>query len=225
MQSILNPPLPFENLSKPLQTMINEKAEVLILKKGEDSFLSEEFMKYVYVIQKGKLKSYQLNLDTGKEQILYIYKNNMIVDTITILDGEEHDVCYEVLEDCKVMVLSISFIRELLYNYPEFSQKFFLYISKQMRYLEEMLTDISLYSTSERLIKLIIQDYNKENLFRFNILEGLSHSETAKLLGTVRHVVERHLKELKRDNLIDVVKRKIQIKDANLLLDKIHLLT
>jgi len=166
-----------------------------------------------------------MNLDNGKEQTLYIYKDNHIIDTVTILDGEHHDVCYEVLEDTELMVFPINLIRNLLHHYPEFSQKFYLYIAKQMRYIEEMMTDISLYSTSERLIKLILQDCQPRNLFHFNILDGLSHSETAKLLGTVRHVVERHLKELKNDSLIDIVKRKIQIKDANLLLEKIHLLS
>ena len=93
-----------------------------------------------------------------------------------------------------------------------------------MRYMEEMLTDISLYSTSERLIKLIVQDFNPNNLFRFNILEGLSHTETANLIGTVRHVVERHLKDLKNENMINIVNRKIQILDSEKLLNKINLL-
>jgi len=224
MHSNHSPSFPLENLSPSLQIMLEDKAEEYIFQKGEDSFLSEKFNQYAYVITTGRLKSYQLNLDTGKEQILYIYKENMIVDTVTILGDEEHEVCYEVLEDTKVIAYPIAFIRELLCTYPEFSRKFFLYVSRQMRYLEEMLTEMSLYTTSERLIKLIVQDFNKENMFRYNILEGLSHTETAKLLGTVRHVVERHLKELKNDNLIDIVKRKIQIKDASLLLDKIQLL-
>ena len=94
-----------------------------------------------------------------------------------------------------------------------------------MRYLEETITDISLYSTSERLIKLIVQDFTPNNIFRFNILEGLSHTETANLLGTVRHVVERHLRNLKKENMINVVDRRIQILNAEKLLKKTNFLT
>ena len=225
MQQTTDLPLPFQYLEENLQKKIDNQAQIVTLKKGDISYLSDEVNKHVYVVKKGKVKSYQLNLEKGKEQTLYIYSNNHIFDTVTILDGEEHDVCYEVLVDTTLIIYPIEFVRSLLHDFPEFSQKFYLYIAKQMRYLEEMITDISLYSTSERLIKLIIQDFNPQNIFRFNILEGLSHTETANLLGTVRHVVERHLRNLKKENMINVVDRKIQISNAEKLLKKINFLT
>jgi CRP-like cAMP-binding protein len=217
--------LPFEDLDSSIQTQINNQSKEITLKKGDTPFLSNELSQYVYVVKKGKIKSYQINLESGREQTLYIYRDNTIFDTATLLDGEEHDVCYEVLEDTNLIMFPIEFIRHLLYSVPEFSQKFYLYIAKQMRYLEEMLTDISLYSTSERLIKLIIQDFQPSNIFKFNILDGLSHVESANLIGTVRHVVERHLKKLKTENIIDIKDRKIKILETNTLLNKINLLS
>ena len=225
MQQTTDIPLPFQHLEDNLQKKIDTQAQIVTLKKGDTTYLADKVNKYVYVVKEGKVKSYQLNLQKGKEQTLYIYSNNHIFDTITILDGEEHDVCYEVLEDTTLIMYPIEFVRNLLHNFPEFSQKFYLYIAKQMRYLEETITDISLYSTSERLIKLIVQDFTPNNIFRFNILEGLSHTETANLLGTVRHVVERHLRNLKKDKMINVVDRKIQILNAEKLLKKINFLT
>ena len=225
MKNLTNIPLPFSNLSPVLQEKIYNQAKIVIYKKGDSIFASDELEKYVYIVQKGKIKSYQLNLDTGKEQTLYIYKENHIVDTVTLLDGEVHEVCYDVLEETKLIMYPINFIRNLLHNIPEFSRKFYLYIAQQMRYLEESLTDMSLYSTSERLVKLIIEDYKPTNIFRFNILEGLSHTETANLIGTVRHVVERHLRDLRNENIIGVFNRKIKILESEKLLKKINLLT
>jgi CRP-like cAMP-binding protein len=224
LENTINAILPFENLDKSLQTQIDNQAKQITFKKGDMPFLSNEITQYIYVVKTGKIKSYQMNLDTGREQTLYIYRDNTIFDTATLLDGENHDVCYEVLEDTNLIMFSIEFIRNLLYNFPEFSQKFYLYIAKQMRHLEEMLTDISLYSTSERLIKLIVQDFQPNNIFKFNILDGLSHGETANLIGTVRHIVERHLKELKNENIINIKNRKIQILETNKLLQKINFL-
>jgi len=225
MQDTDTIPLPFETLDQSLQIEINKKAKELNFKKSETPFMSDETTKNIYLVQKGKIKTYQLNINNGREQTLYIYRENHIFDTTTLLDGEEHNVCYEVLEDTELLVFPIDFIRELLHNSPEFSQKFYLYIAKQMRYLEETLTDISLYSTSERLVKLIVQDFQPSNIFRFNILKGLSNTESAKLLGTIRNVVERHLKDLKNEKLIDITNRKIQIIETNRLLDKIKLLS
>jgi len=58
---------------------------------------------------------------------------------------------------------------------------------------------------------------------RYNLLHGLSNTEIAKLLGTVRHVVERHLKKLKKDGLLDAKTKTLQIDNAKALLEKIKL--
>ena len=58
---------------------------------------------------------------------------------------------------------------------------------------------------------------------KYNLLQGLSNTEIAKLIGTVRHVVERHLKALKEDGTITTKNKNVQILDINKLLDKIKL--
>jgi len=211
--------LPFQNLNHPIQTKIDSQAKEVILKKGDSLCISGELRKYLYIINKGKIKSYQLNLESGKEQTIYIYKENHIIDTVILFDGEIHDVCYDALEETKLTRYPIEFIRNLLYTVPEFSRKLHQYIAQQMRYLEESLTNMSLYSTSERVTKLIVEDCNPSNIFRFKILEGLSHTESANLIGTVRHVVERHLRELKNNHIIDIVNKKIKILETEKLLE------
>ena len=67
MKNLTNIPLPFSNLSPVLQEKIDNQAKIVIYKKGDSIFASDELEKYVYIVQKGKIKSYQLNLDTGKE--------------------------------------------------------------------------------------------------------------------------------------------------------------
>ena len=216
--------MPFQGMEPAVQSEINKFTTIVTKQKGDAIYADDELTKYFYVVKKGKVKNYQLNLDNGKEQTLFIYREGDMFDTVTLLDGEPHDVMYEVIEECELLSFPIEFVRELLTKYPEFNKKFYPYIAKQMRHMEEIATDMSLYSTAERLIKLIIQDRDPSKIFRFNILEGLSHSEVANLLGTVRHVVERHLKALKEDNLIDVKNKHIEILNADRLLEKISLI-
>ncbi len=89
-----------------------------------------------------------------------------------------------------------------------------------MRHTEELATDLTLYDTKERLINLLIDNLNPKKRFKYNLLHNMSNSEIAKLLGTVRHVVERSLKKLKEDNLIETSRRNIRIKNLENLLDK-----
>ena len=100
---------------------------------------------------------------------------------------------------------------------------FFSYLAQQMRHMEELATDLSLYSTSERLIKLLLQNLDPNNRLKYKLIQGLSNTEIAKLIGTVRHVVERYLKTLKSDGIIMTKNKDIQILDTNKLLEKINI--
>jgi CRP-like cAMP-binding protein len=144
-------------------------------------------------------------------------------DTIVLLDGHVHDAMYEALEDSEVMQLPMEEVRELLRTNEAFNRMFFPYLAQQMRHMEELATDLSLYSTAERLIKLLLQNLDPNNRLKYNLIQGLSNTEIAKLIGTVRHVVERHLKALKADGTIETKNRNVQILDATKLLDKLKL--
>jgi len=130
---------------------------------------------------------------------------------------------YEVMEESEVLQMPIEYVRELISTNKTFNSKFFPYLAQQMRHMEELSSDLSLYSTSERLIKLLIQNLDPNNIMKYNLLQGLSHTEIAKLIGTVRHVVERHLKALKKDGTIETKHKNVQILNAGKLLDKIKI--
>ncbi|SFV90263.1 cAMP-binding proteins-catabolite gene activator and regulatory subunit of cAMP-dependent protein kinases [hydrothermal vent metagenome] len=215
--------VPFYNLDTQAQGEISRLTKRLLVKKGETLFGRDELLRYFYIVVSGKIKSYQLNLDNGKEQTIFIFREGDMFDTIVLLDGQPHDVMYEALEDSELLQLPIEEVRHLLHTNESFNRMFFPYLAKQMRHMEELATDLSLYSTSERLIKLLLQNLDPNNRLKYKLIQGLSNTEIAKLIGTVRHVVERHLKALKADGTIATKNKDVQILDANKLLEKINL--
>jgi len=189
-------------------------------KKGSSPFYADELLKYFYIIVDGRVKSYQMNINNAKEQTIFIYKRGDMFDVISLLDNKPHDIIYEVLEDCKILELPIERVRYWLENDNTFNQKFFPYLAAQMRHTEELATELSIYDTKDRLINLLIQNLNQENKFKYNLLQNLSNSEIAKLLGTVRHVIERTLKQLKDDGVIQTSRKNIIVTNFQKLLDK-----
>ena len=213
---------PFDTLDVNIQEEIGHFTKLIHFKKGEILFSNKELTRYFYVLKNGKIKNYQLNLDNGKEQTIFVFRAGDMFDTITLLDGEIHDVMYEVMEESSVYQMPIEDVRRMIETNPEFNKKFFPYIAKQMRHMEELSTDISLYSTEERFIKLLLQNLDPENIFKFKLLQGLSNTEIAQLIGTVRHVVERHIKKLKNDGLLEAKSKTLQLEKGNALLEKIN---
>ncbi len=213
----------FQVLEPTVQSEISRYTKRLSFKKGETLFSGDEILRYFYIVLNGKIKSYQLNLENGKEQTIFVFREGDMFDTIVLLDGQVHDVMYEALEDSEVMQLPMEEVRELLRTNEAFNRMFFPYLAQQMRHMEELATDLSLYSTAERLIKLLLENLDPNNRLKYNLIQGLSNTEIAKLIGTVRHVVERHLKALKADGTIETKNKNVQILDATKLLDKLKL--
>ena len=189
-------------------------------KKGASPFYADDLLEHFYIVLEGKIKTYQLNFQTDKEQTIFIYKRGDMFDIISLLDNQPHEITYEVLQDCTLLELPIEKVRHWLENDISFNKKFFPYLAAQMRHTEELATELTLYDTKDRLINLLIDNVNPEKHFRYNLLNNLSNSEIAKLLGTVRHVIERTLKQLKDDGLIQTGRKNIKINNFQKLLEK-----
>ncbi len=209
-----------DNTNKIFEDEFYKYAKPFEYEKGSSPFYPDDLLKYFYVVVDGKIKTYQINFQTNKEQIIFIYKRGDMFDVISLLDHQAHDVVYEVLEDCKVLQLPIERARYWLKNDSAFNQKFFPYLAAQMRHTEDLATELALCDTKDRLVNLLLDNLNPGKHFRYNLLQNLSNSEIAKLLGTVRHVVERSLKQLKADNLIETSRRNIKITNFKKLREK-----
>jgi len=209
----------FKELDQNFEQQFLQYGKIISMKKKETPFLNDELLKQFYIVLKGKIKSFQMNLENAKEQTLFVYRAGDMFDTLVLLDGKPHDVLYEVLETSELLELPIEKVREWLQTNEQFNRHFFPYIASQMRHAEELASDLSLYTTSERLSKLLLQNMNPNDEHYYQLLQNLSKTEIAKLLGTVRNVVERHLKELETDNVIENQRKNIYVKDVKKLLE------
>ncbi|CAA6804944.1 MAG: Transcriptional regulator, Crp/Fnr family [uncultured Sulfurovum sp.] len=209
----------FNELDQNFEQQFFKYGKVVSFKKKETPFLDGELSNFFYIVLKGKIKSFQMNIENAKEQTLFVYRAGDMFDTLILLDGKAHDVLYEVIENSEALELPMEKVREWLKTNEQFNQHFFPYIASQMRHTEELASDLSLHSTSERLSKLLLQNMNPNDEHYYQLLQNLSKTEIAKLLGTVRNVVERHLKDLESDQIIENKRKNIYVKDVKKLLE------
>lgn len=209
-----------ENVDDQLEQEILTYAKMVEFKKGDLPFFHDDLLEHFYIVVEGRIKAYQMNLETAKEQTLFIYRQGDMLDTMVLLDSGEHELQYEALDKTRVMQLPLHVVKNWIYENKEFKKKFFPYLASQMRHYEELSSDLSLLDTSHRFVKLLVQNEDTKNRFKYKLLQNLSNSEIAKLLGTVRHVVERHIKELKDKNLITKSRGNIAINKIENLLQK-----
>jgi len=194
---------------------------IITFSKKDMVFDYDDALEYFYIFLSGKIKVYQINLNNSKEQTIYLMGRGDMYDVVTLLDGVVHEVVVEVLEGGTALKLPIGKAREWMYDYPAFGEVILKYIAKQLRKVEELATDLTLFDTQERLIKLLIQNIElHDDPSSTNALDGLSHTEIANLIGTVRHVVDRHMKQLKSDGILEDQRKKIAFKSREKLFEK-----
>ncbi len=210
---------PFIGFNNNLSKEFREYGTILEYDKESTIFDSDETLNWFYIIISGKIKVYDINFETNREQTLYLLVKGDMYDLVTLLDGKEHKLAVDVLEPGKVIRFPINKIREWMKASVEFEQLIYRYVAMQMRNIENLAIDLSLYDTKERLLKLLLKNINTIESRGVDLLDKLSHTEIANLIGTVRHIIDRHLKSLKEDGIIDSKHRKIELINAQKALD------
>ncbi len=192
------------------------------LKKGESSFSYAEIEKYFYFILEGKIKVSQINLQTGKEQILYLLSAGDMFDVVKLLDGGSNDHTYEVLEASKVLEVPIAEVKQMMHQDASFQEFFFPYVAKQLRSMEDLAVDLSLFDVYQRTIRLFSRFIDRSSHdTKLRLINNLTHEEIASMVGSVRKVVNRTLQRLKDEGIIELSRKHIQIKSLQRLLDKL----
>ena len=209
----------FPNIDEGLKHEMVQYASVIPFEKGDTLFEYDNTLEYFFVIIDGKVKIYQMNLENSKEQTIYMLSKGDMYDTVTLLDGKVHEVLSDIVEPGSAFRIPIQKAREWMYDYPRFGEIVLTYISRQLRGVEELASDLTLLDTQERLIKLLVENIEKNDGEK-SILDGLSHAEIANLIGTVRHVVDRHIKQLKSEGILKDEKKRLLFEDKEKLEEK-----
>lgn len=190
-----------------------------VLPKNTCSFNKLKTSHNFHFIISGRLKTYQIDENSGREFTFFILKQGDVFDILSLLDGCEHDVYYESLERVVLLTIPMVEMKNWIKEHPSVNKTLLPYLSRQMRTLEEYASNVTLINISTRLARLILKNINSESN-ELELINDLSHEEIANLIGSTRAVVNRHLQQFKQDGILSIGRQNVVIKDLNLLLDK-----
>jgi len=207
---------PFDGFTGNLQDEIIKYGDIVTFSKQNNPFDVDNLLKWFYILETGKVKVYDINFNTNREQTLYLLSRGDMYDVIPLLDNQEHNLATEVLEAGRAIRFPLDKVREWMHDFPKFEQLIYRYVAQQMRQIEDLALDLSLLETKERLLKLLYKNYQSIEKRGIDLLAKLSHAEIASLIGTVRHIIDRHLKALKKEGLLESESKKKKLEIANL---------
>ncbi len=180
-----------------------------------------------FILEEGRIEMSRVNPDTGRSVTLDLLQPGDSFDVVILLDGQAHDVILSPLEEIKVLSIPMHKMREWIWKYPALNQQFMPYLAKKIREQEDKTTDIALYDTVTRLSRIILKNLNKiknyrglaENAHTEHLITGLSDEVLARMVGSVRQVINQHLQEWKKKGVIDKKRNKIIINNLQQIID------
>jgi len=196
----------------------------LYFKKGEDPLSSADTVNYFYFVMSGKIKIYQLNLETAKEQILYLFSRGDMFDVVALLDAKPNEYISEVLEDSHIIQVPLEHVKHMIEEDSVFRQFFYSYMAQKLKSVEELAVSLSFYDVYQRIVQLFTKFTQiKNGKAELKLINNLKHEDIAAMIGSTRKVVNRTLQQLKKDDIIDISRKKIEIKNFQKLLDRLTL--
>ena len=194
----------------------------LYFKKGEDPLAHSNTLKYFYFIMSGKIKIYDIDFETSKEQTLYMLSRGDMFDTVALLDGKPNEYISEVLEDTHIIQVPLDDVKQMILKDPDFRQYFYAYIASQLKSMENLAVSLSFYDVYQRVLQLFAR-FTKtvDGKPQLQVIDNLKHDDIASMVGSVRKVVNRSLQKIKKDGIIDISRKNIHIKNFQKLLDKL----
>ncbi|ADL68611.1 transcriptional regulator, Crp/Fnr family [Thermoanaerobacterium thermosaccharolyticum DSM 571] len=170
----------------------------------------------IYIIHKGKIKVYKINLD-GKEQILYILKDGDTFGENSIFKEQKATFYAEAMDDVKLCLLSKEDFMGIISRNPEIALKIMNYLLERLQNIESLVKDITTEDVKTRLLSMILKLADKEGIKSSDGIKlklYLSREDIANLLGTTRETISRKLHELEDDGIIKFLSNKeILLKD------------
>ena len=194
----------------------------LYFQKGEDPLSSADTLKYFYFIISGKIKIYDIDFETSKEQTLYMLTHGDMFDVVALLDKKPNQYISEVLEEAHIIQVPLVDVEQMILNDAKFRQYFYHYVAAQLKSMEDLAVSLSFYDVYQRVVQLFTrftQTVDGESQLR--VIDNLSHDDLASMVGSVRKVLNRALQRLKKDGIIEVSRKNIHIKNFQKLLDKL----
>ncbi len=168
----------------------------------------EIFQQRFYLLIEGRLEVARINPHTGRSITLYILGPGDGIDVVTLLNTRPHEVVPVALDDVALISVPIDAARAWIDRHPEFNRNFLPYLGEQMRRMEDLATDLALHDTMTRLARLILRHVapqhpqSGDEKLHLRLIHDLHDDALARMVGSVRQVINRHLQHWRRQGIL-----------------------
>jgi CRP/FNR family transcriptional regulator len=183
-------------------------------KKGNIIFYEGDQPKRLKLLLDGIVKVYKVD-SKGKEVILHFFQPQTLIAETAHMQKINYPATAICETDCKLLEIDYALFEKDFLRNPEISLKIIQSLSKKVKALQNVITTNLTMDTFSRVCKFIYENENHIN--------ELSHRKIAAILNITPETLSRNLSTLKKDGIVAVNNRKIEILDKDRLFTVVDL--
>jgi len=184
---------------------------------GEVVVLEGEATYGFYYVQSGWLKVGKV-APNGREQVLSFIDPGNTFYEVGAFSDQPNPASPVALEPAGVWLIKRERVMQLVRERPFFAEFILAKMADRLIHLVSLVTDLSLRPVTGRLARLLLESADGDILHR---PRWYTQAELAARLGTVPDVIQRALRELEKEGLIEVSRQTIRILDRPALAAKV----
>ncbi len=207
----------FDALSTEEIERIGKEVLELSFAKGEILFLEGEPCRGLYVVKSGQIRIFKSSVE-GREQVLLIAGAGDSFNDVPVFDGGPNPASASALDPAAVYLIPKETLLSLVAGCPA-ALAIIRVFAARLRHLTMVVEDLSFRGVVSRLAKMLLD---------LAVVEGgsspirrLTQDEMAAMVGSVRDVVGRALRDLEKAGAIKIVGQRILVMDSQKLKEMI----
>jgi CRP-like cAMP-binding protein len=202
----------FEGQNPQLVDLIVQQAVSVHAAAGETLFLEGEPASGLWMIQSGRVKVYKLN-PQGQEHILRIFGDHDSFNDISAFDGGTNPANAAALSDSALWIFPTQVIQACIRQDGDFALRVIQVLSGRVRGLIRQIENLTLYSVTVRLARLLISREDDPALSG----SGVTRAALAAHLATTPQTISTALREIELTGAIAFDRHEIHILQKDLL--------
>lgn len=182
---------------------------------GEHIVVEGEPCQGLYVVLAGQVRLVKMSAD-GREHVLRVLGPGTTFNDVAVFDGEPNSDTAVAIGATRIGFIPPATMTALIDSHPATARAALKLLAGRHRSLGHMVEDLALRDVTARVARLLLGCIGHHD----HVVEKadfacarITHQEIATMVGSVREVVQRALKELERDGAIALERSRIDIRD------------
>jgi len=193
---------------------LSEERKTKSFKKRELIFEEGEYPRYLYFVNKGKIKAFKTN-ENGKEYIVSVHNEGDFLGYVDLIKDDTYSESAAALEGSELSLIPKEDFNKLLTANRDVTSQLIKMLANNISEKEEQLLHLAYHSVRKRVADAVLYLSDKADTDEINILRD----DLARIVGTAKESVIRMLTEFKNDGYIEIIDGTITIRDRQKLAD------